>query len=602
MQLGIGPRLESAVCHRHLFWHRRRSHAHRSHHLRRHADSALGRVEGQQRCVRDAVLPRHLEEHGAVEGGVVALNEPCPEGRGQRNFVRAPSDATLVRRGITSHSQALARENSLVLLEEGVVSRAQLLLALGGERTLLCGCGLKLLAFFLRKLSIALQFLQPALLGLLAARILLLESLRREGELKVHRYHPTEAAAGHRPTSSSPDSQAFQTGEERTCPLSTGVDGGWLFGMHLGMQHRVLVTACSSATNVDFAGRICRQVEQYAEPLNTALTEKAAGVLEALERSTMLIADLSQPVDARRAFEAGMEISHALFRSRIPTLCVWQVDGDDRLCPLPLLDQWRGDPLLFLRPYEDEAQLVAAIDSMLAPVEAPGRVFVVEGGDGAGKQTQTAALVARLRREGYPVNTMDFPHDAALHGKLIRRVLAGDFGDMNDVNPLLFSSLYAQNRHAVRPVLQWWVDRGVNIVLDRYVEANFGHQACKLPEDGGQREALVDQLAKFEFDWLGLPRSKSVVYLDLPPSVALDAMVADSKRAKLDMHETASQQYAPQSRVGDGRCPVACAHRVLPRWLQVQGCGAEHLPPLRAKVWPLVRRALCRRGRIPTLS
>ena len=69
------------------------------------------------------------------------------------------------------------------------------------------------------------------------------------------------------------------------------------------------------------------------------------------------------------------------------------------------------------------------------------------------------------------------------------------------VNPLLFASLYAENRHDVAPILNYWLKRGCNVVLDRYVEANFGHQACKLP--AAERPALIDALVKFEHDWLG---------------------------------------------------------------------------------------------------
>jgi thymidylate kinase len=50
-------------------------------------------------------------------------------------------------------------------------------------------------------------------------------------------------------------------------------------------------------------------------------------------------------------------------------------------------------------------------------------------------------------------------------------------GDIKSVNPLLFASLYAQNRFDVTPLLRFWIRRGDNVILDRYVEANFGHQA-----------------------------------------------------------------------------------------------------------------------------
>ena len=82
------------------------------------------------------------------------------------------------------------------------------------------------------------------------------------------------------------------------------------------------------------------------------------------------------------------------------------------------------------------------------------------------------------------------------YGKLIRTLLSGAKGDIKALNPLLFASLYAENRADTAPLLNAWLRRGDNVVLDRYVEANFGHQASKLPPD--ERPALINQLAEFE--------------------------------------------------------------------------------------------------------
>ena len=91
------------------------------------------------------------------------------------------------------------------------------------------------------------------------------------------------------------------------------------------------------------------------------------------------------------------------------------------------------------------------------------------------------------------------------------------------------------------PTLRHWLERGVNVILDRYVEANFGHQASKLEAE--QRPSLIAQLSAFEHEWLELPRAHRVVYLDLPPQDAAKAMAADATRAALDIHETAGDEY-----------------------------------------------------------
>ena len=232
---------------------------------------------------------------------------------------------------------------------------------------------------------------------------------------------------------------------------------------------------------------------------------------------------------------ASAEVFYALHKRRIPALCLAPHGSN-----IPMLTD-NDHPLLTYAEYSTLAEAEALIDSFLAPPSEPGRIFVVEGGDGAGKQTQSAMLRERLAREGYPVKTMDFPQDGAMHGKLIRTLLSGAMGDISQVNPLLFASLYAQNRYDVSPILLHWIRRGNNVILDRYVEANYGHQASKLPP--AERPALIDALSTFEHEWLGVPRAHRVVYLDLPPREALRALANDSTRAALDMHETAGADY-----------------------------------------------------------
>jgi dTMP kinase len=232
----------------------------------------------------------------------------------------------------------------------------------------------------------------------------------------------------------------------------------------------------------------------------------------------------------------GAEVYYALHKARVPALCLVP-----RGEPVPGMLAAGAHPLLTTVEYADDAAAEEAVEAFVRPSAEPGRVFVIEGGDGAGKQTQTRMLMERLRATGHPVRTMDFPHDSAMHGKLIRELLTGAKGDIKAVNPLLFASLYAQNRWDVAPILHEWVRRGYNVVLDRYVEANFGHQASKLPAD--ERPPLVAALSEFEHGWLGLPRAHRVVYLDLPPAEAKKAMEADGTRAALDMHEKAGDAY-----------------------------------------------------------
>eukprot|EP01062_Namystynia_karyoxenos_P058562 TRINITY_DN50085_c0_g1_i1.p2 TRINITY_DN50085_c0_g1~~TRINITY_DN50085_c0_g1_i1.p2 ORF type:complete len:371 (+),score=133.76 TRINITY_DN50085_c0_g1_i1:87-1199(+) len=258
--------------------------------------------------------------------------------------------------------------------------------------------------------------------------------------------------------------------------------------------------------------------------------------------------------------------SHALFRKRIPVLICSQggTAGDELSAALDLSTQ----PLAELRQCSGEGEVASAVAGFLKPVRS-GKIFTIEGGDGAGKQTQTAMLVERLRREGYPAQTIDFPHDSAKYGKEIRTILSGKHGSISEVSPLLFSTIYSMNRNDLKPVLLHWLRRGNNVVLDRYMESNYGHQAAKL-EDDKARQRLVGQLSAYECKWLGNPASSRVVYLDLDPEEAMRAMQGDAKRARLDIHETAKGDYKSLVR----RCFRWCSSE-LPGWSKVECCEAQ---------------------------
>ena len=70
-----------------------------------------------------------------------------------------------------------------------------------------------------------------------------------------------------------------------------------------------------------------------------------------------------------------------------------------------------------------------------------GKLIVLEGTDGSGKATQTAALLDRLRREGVDCRKIEFPRYQEESSALIREYLRGDFGEKpSDVNAFAAST------------------------------------------------------------------------------------------------------------------------------------------------------------------
>jgi len=104
---------------------------------------------------------------------------------------------------------------------------------------------------------------------------------------------------------------------------------------------------------------------------------------------------------------------------------------------------------------------------------SPGRFLVLEGGDGSGKSTQVALLVARLRERGDDV-VATFEPGATPAGAAIRAVLLGGEARVDPVaETLLMAADRAQHvSEVIRPALA----RGSWVVSDRHLPSSLAYQ------------------------------------------------------------------------------------------------------------------------------
>ena len=171
-----------------------------------------------------------------------------------------------------------------------------------------------------------------------------------------------------------------------------------------------------------------------------------------------------------------------------------------------------------------------------------GKLIVLEGGDGAGKGTQTELLMSALRAKGVRVSVFDFPqYNLSNFGKLCGRALTGEFGDFVKLSPYLASLPYTLDRVAAREKLRDALARGI-VVCNRYTPSNIAYQAAKL--SGAAREKFVRFLEDAEYRELLLPSPTLVLYLYVPVRIA-HALVAEKTvreylgraRGARDQHE-----------------------------------------------------------------
>lgn len=168
-----------------------------------------------------------------------------------------------------------------------------------------------------------------------------------------------------------------------------------------------------------------------------------------------------------------------------------------------------------------------------------GKLIVIEGLDGSGKNTQAQKLLVLLESRGEKVMKVSFPNYDSDSSALIKMYLAGEFGKKADsVNPYAASSFYAVDRYASYKTF-WgsFYEEGGIVIADRYTTSNAIHQCSKLPES--KWNDFLEWLFEYEYRYLGIPEPDSVIYLRVDPDVSQELMRKryDNDENKKDIHE-----------------------------------------------------------------
>ncbi len=154
-----------------------------------------------------------------------------------------------------------------------------------------------------------------------------------------------------------------------------------------------------------------------------------------------------------------------------------------------------------------------------------GKLFVIDGTDASGKQTQFEKLQQRLKKENIDFKVVSFPNYDSPSSSLVKMYLSGEFGEnAKDVSPYIASTFYAVDRFATyKKELEQYYNNGGIILADRYTTANMVHQAGKI-EDKKEREKFLEWLWDLEFNIYKLPIPTKVFFLNMPPEFAFQLM------------------------------------------------------------------------------
>ena len=172
-----------------------------------------------------------------------------------------------------------------------------------------------------------------------------------------------------------------------------------------------------------------------------------------------------------------------------------------------------------------------------------GKLFVIDGTDGSGKQTQLQKLKERLDEENIDYRVVSFPNYDSKTSTLVKMYLSGDFGkNAKEISPYVASTFYAADRYATfQTEYKEYYENGGIILADRYTTSSMIHQAGKI-KDKEERDKFLKWLWDFEFNLYGLPVPTEVFFLNMPVEKSLELIANRENKftheTKKDIHES----------------------------------------------------------------
>ncbi|MEC5386521.1 dTMP kinase [Uliginosibacterium sp. H3] len=186
-----------------------------------------------------------------------------------------------------------------------------------------------------------------------------------------------------------------------------------------------------------------------------------------------------------------------------------------------------------------------------------GRFITFEGIDGAGKSTQIAAVVERVRQRGHEVVQSREPGGTPLSEKLRELVL---HETMNLETEALL--MFAARREHLAVVIEPALARGAWVVCDRFTDATYAYQV------GGR--GLSDEKFRTLESWVHPQLQPDLTFLfDVDPAVAAQRIAqgrSDTdrfEREQRDFFERVRAAYLRRAEESGGRIAVIDAARAL---------------------------------------
>lgn len=171
-----------------------------------------------------------------------------------------------------------------------------------------------------------------------------------------------------------------------------------------------------------------------------------------------------------------------------------------------------------------------------------GMLISIDGIDGVGKNTQSIILRDKIREVRGDCGFFSFPRYNTPTGKLVGEYLNSGRDDLTLTER---ARLYSNDRLAAKEEMLSYLERGIDVVCDRYVDSNlaFFSSFAKMAVNAqpGDDKKMVDSIEQLEYEEMGLPVADLTFILLLSTELATQMVETKKERdytkEKLDAHE-----------------------------------------------------------------
>ena len=148
-----------------------------------------------------------------------------------------------------------------------------------------------------------------------------------------------------------------------------------------------------------------------------------------------------------------------------------------------------------------------------------GKIIVVEGIEGSGKETQSKLLVESLNKMGIKAIEFSFPMYETPTGRIFKDCLLNKNGYFKEgydaLDPELVCLYTAADRKYNISKIKKYLDEDYIVVINRYTSSNMANQGSKY-SDSEDRFYMYQWIDKLEYWLLKLPKPDYTILLNMP--------------------------------------------------------------------------------------